>query len=89
MKSEFQGHEEVTVFPVEFEENRVVLKISEGRSPSVDIPYPEGLNRDGWTITPYSPPEVRVYVTCCQIRLTRNGSDTVEWLGPAVKCTIV
>ena len=68
--SEFKGYEEaVRAFPVEFEEDAVVLKIRQKGSSSVDIPYPEGLDLKGWTVTSDSPLDVRVdtfYVTCCQ-----------------------
>ena len=61
VKSEFQDHEEaVRAFPVRFEKERTVLKICNRDGEKVDIPQPQGLDVDGWNITPTSHPEVRV-----------------------------
>ena len=60
VKDEFQGHDEVVLpFLVEFWRDLIVLKIRKDKSPNVLIPFPEGLDVDGWNITPDNLPEVR------------------------------
>ena len=60
VKDEFQGHDEVgRPFLVEFWRDSIVLKIRNRGHPNHEIPFPEGLDVDGWNITPDNPPVVR------------------------------
>ena len=52
-------HEAVRPFPVEFRKDSVVLKIRKKGHRNVPIPYPDGLDVDGWNITPDNHPKVR------------------------------
>ena len=61
LSGEFQDHEvAVEPFAVNFEGDTTVLKIRNGDGKNVDIPQPQGLDVDGWNITPTRHPEVRL-----------------------------
>ena len=58
VKEKFRDHDEAVLpFPVEFEKDAVVLKIRQKEYQN-EILYPEGLDVDGWKITPDNYAEV-------------------------------
>ena len=59
INDEFCDHNEaVPPFVVEFEKDSIVIKIHKRGHRNVLIPFPDGLDVDGWNITPDNPPEV-------------------------------